>query len=119
MAHGQLATFRHRCNETAYQEGGAGPGHGGQGSQVSRLAQNIELFLPDGEDLVPEGRFPGVELQHLDPVQNLIHQLDAFVLVLHLLHLQNTESKRMNRSFPANSFSHNYQNEKQTKKIDF
>lgn len=64
----EVQHFQKRGNEAAYQEGGAGPGHCGQGSQVGSLAQNIELLLPNGKDLVPEGRFPGVELQHLDPI---------------------------------------------------
>lgn len=58
---------------TAYQERGAGPGHGGQRSQIGRLAQHIELFLSDGQDLVPEGSLPGVQFQNLDPIQDFIH----------------------------------------------
>lgn len=74
--------------ETAYQERGAGPGHGGQRPQIGCLAQHIELFLSDGQDLVSEGSLPGVQFQNLDPIQDFIHQLDASVLVLHLLHLR-------------------------------
>lgn len=59
--------------ETAYQERGAGPGHGGQRSQIGRLAQHIELFLSDGQDLVSEGSLPGVQFQNLDPIQDFIH----------------------------------------------
>lgn len=59
--------------ETAYQERGAGPRHGGQRSQIGRLAQHIELFLSDGQDLVSEGSLPGVQFQNLDPIQDFIH----------------------------------------------
>lgn len=70
-----------------YHEGRAGPGHGGESAEIRRLTQHIQLLLPDLQDLLLEGHFPGVELQHLYTVENLVHQLDAVVLMLHLLHL--------------------------------
>lgn len=79
--------MRRGCRVGRYQEGGAGPGHGRQGAEVGRLLQNHELLLADGQDLVHEGLLPGVQLQHLDPVQDLVHQLNTRVLVPHLLHL--------------------------------
>ena len=34
-----------------------------------------------------EGRLPGVQLEDFYPVQNLVHDLDASILVFHVLNL--------------------------------
>lgn len=80
----------HSCQlyfDQAYQKWGTGPGHGGQSSQVSHFAQHIELLLSDGENFVFKRVFPGIQLQHFDAIEDLVHQLDARVFVLHLFHL--------------------------------
>ena len=70
-----------------HQERGADPGEGPHGGQVGRFLQHLQLFLPDGQNLVFECQLPGVKLQHFDPVENFVHQLNPIVLALHVGHL--------------------------------
>ncbi len=43
--------------------------------------------VPDGLDLVEEALFPGVELEDLHALQQLVHLLHAHVLLFHHHHL--------------------------------
>jgi hypothetical protein len=45
------------------------------------LFEGIDLLLPDAEELGREGGLPRVQLQHLDPIQYLIHKLHTLVVV--------------------------------------
>lgn len=48
------------------------------------LLQGSELLFPVAQNLLQEGLLPGVKLQNLDSIQDLIHQPDATVHELHL-----------------------------------
>lgn len=61
----------------AHQEGGADPDEGGYGVEVGCLTQLPELALPDAFHLFQEAGLPGIQFQHLDAAQDLIHQPDA------------------------------------------
>ena len=74
-----------------HQERCADPGEGPHGCQVGRFFQHLQLLLPDGQHLVFESQLPGVELEHFDPVENFIHQLNPTVFALHVGYLQREE----------------------------
>ena len=61
------------------KEGDVVPHEADHGPQPGTLLQNLDLRAPDAQDLTHETLLPAVELQHLDPAQDLVHQLHAFV----------------------------------------
>lgn len=67
-----------------YQEGGGVEGGNRYGVQDLRFLQSVELFLSIAENTFSEGILPGVKLQDLYSAQDLIHQLDPSIHVLHL-----------------------------------
>ncbi len=52
--------------------------------------------VPDGLDLVEEALFPGVELEDLHALQQLVHLLHAHVLLFHHHHLQSRKTDKKN-----------------------
>lgn len=83
-----LHVVRGRNVSAPHQEGSTDPGEGGNGGEVSGLLQNAQFTLSDLRHFVFEGQLPSVQLQHLDAVQHLVHQLYPVVLALHLRHLR-------------------------------
>lgn len=67
-----------------YQKGRGVEGCNGDGIKDLRLLQGLQLLFSVAQNLLQEGLFPGIELQDLYSVQDLIHQSDAVVHELHL-----------------------------------
>ena len=74
---------RGKCHE-CHEEGGACPEEGGKGVEVGRLLERRDLSSPDPQHLLLKGRLPGVQLEHLHAVEDLVHELGPLVLVSHL-----------------------------------
>lgn len=68
----------------SYQKRRGVKGCNGDGIKDLRFLQGLELFFSVAQHLLQEGLLPGVELQDLYSVQDLIHQSDAAVHALHL-----------------------------------
>ena len=68
----------------SYQERGGVEGSNGDGVKDLRLLQSLQLLLSVAQHLLQEGLLPGVELQDLYSIQDLVHQSDAAVHELHL-----------------------------------
>lgn len=79
-----------------YQEGCTCPGEGGGCVEVGRPLEDGQLCIPDSEDLLLEGGLPGVQLEDLHAVEDLVHQLDTRVLLHHALHLVTKICKLVN-----------------------
>lgn len=99
----QRFTYRFTVNVTEgskvsapHQEWSADPGEGGNSGQVSGLLQHAQLGLSDLGHFVSEGQLPGVQLQHLDAVQHLVHQLYPVIFALHLCDLQEEKEEETN-----------------------
>ena len=71
-----------------YQEGSTGPREGRCCTEEGRRSQDLQFKITDPQYGVKEVVLPGVQLDHLDPVQYLIHCLDTCILVVHLTNLQ-------------------------------
>lgn len=67
-----------------YQESGGVEGGDGYGVKNLRLLQSIQLFFPIAINTFSEGILPGIKLQDLYSAQDLVHELNASVHVLHL-----------------------------------
>lgn len=78
-----------------HQEGSAHPGEGGDSGKVRGLLQHAQFALSDLRHFVFEGQLPRVQLQHLDAVQHLVHQLYPVVFALHLCNLQKGNKKEI------------------------
>lgn len=68
----------------SHQERGGVKGCNGDGIENLRLLQGLELLFSVAQHLLQEGLLPGVKLQDLYPIQDLIHQSDAAIHELHL-----------------------------------
>ncbi len=65
-----------------------GPDKRSPSVQVRRLRKDLDLLVADVGDKLLKRRLPRVQLEHLDPVEYLVHELHPLVLVLHLLDLE-------------------------------
>lgn len=72
---------------TTYQEWWADPREVGQRIEIGRFFQHSQLILSHLQHFFWKGWLPGIQLQHLNATQNLIHQLNTGVFIPHLLHL--------------------------------
>lgn len=90
----------------SYQEGRGVEGSDGDGIKDLGLLQGSELLLSVAQNLLQEGLLPGVKLQNLDSIQDLVHQPDATVHELHLDLLLTTQSMnlpQLNQAFVSMS----------------
>ena len=85
-------TTRSKCN--SYHEWSTSPGEGKTGSEEGILAQDAQLCASDAHYQLLEGMLPGIQLDHLHAIQDLVDQLDPRVLLLHLKNLRRDKSKR-------------------------
>lgn len=76
-----LIAFSVQCS---YQERRRVEGCNGNGVKDLRLLQGFELLFSVAQNLLQESLLPGIELQDLYSIQDLVHQSDAAIHKLHL-----------------------------------
>lgn len=85
----------------SYQKGRGVEGSDGDGIKDLGLLQGSELLLSVAQNLLQKGLLPGVELQNLDSIQDLVHQPDAAIHELHLDLLLTTHKNEPASSEPS------------------
>lgn len=82
-----------------HQEGWGVKGGDGDGIKDLRLFQGFKLLLSVTQDLLQEGFLPGIKLQDLYSIQDLVHQSDAAIHELHLDFLWTRQTPEFNCFF--------------------
>ena len=91
-----------------YKKRGRGPEEPSHSLHQRGISESGQLLTSHSFDFVEEALFPGIQLDHLDPVENLVEELQAIIFNPHLDGLEPTH---LLRDHPVDRNQNNHQKE--------